>query len=273
MRVWIRRQAGALAAVVGLAGGLTGLTAQHSAAQATLPVRPGPEAFGFTQLFISPCGEPYRGKRGDPYPVALWFKQADLNHDGVIDKAEFLADHAGFFDALDSDGDGVLDGPEIAFYENQVVPDVLGPGHVTLLVPPRGGRDPGARALAALGDGEGELIHVQLGQGTANIPGTHPGDSYSPGDLAKGPGEDLGARRPPKKEYVGTAKYNFFGETEPVRAADTNLNGRVTKAEFLAAAERRFRLLDKRHDGKITMDELPLTAAQIELAKEEHRKP
>ncbi|WP_293384500.1 EF-hand domain-containing protein [Phenylobacterium sp.] len=262
-----------MAAAVGLAGGLAGLSAQHSAAQPPAPVRPGPEAFGFTQLFISPCGEPYRGKRGDPYPSALWFKQADLNHDGVVDKTEFMADHAGFFDALDSDGDGILDGPEIAFYENQVVPDVLGPGHVSLLVPPRG--DAGAPALAdaVLRGGEGRLILAQFGQGTSPVEGTHPNENYMPGDLARGPGQDLGARRPPPKEYVGTAKYNFFGETEPVRAADTNLNGRVTKAEFMAAAERRFKLLDKRHDGKLTMDELPLTVAQIELARQEHRKP
>src|SRR3569833_4463779 len=82
---------------------------------------------GFTQLFISPCGEPYRGRPGEPYPVALWFKQADLNHDGAVDRAEFRADHAGFFDALDADGNGVLEGAEIAFYEHRVVPDVLGP--------------------------------------------------------------------------------------------------------------------------------------------------
>ena len=91
-----------------------------------------PAAAGFTQLFISPCGEPYRGRPGDPYPVVLWFKQADLNHDGVVDRAEFRADHAGFFDALDADGNGVLEGPELAFYERQVVPDVLGPDRVSV---------------------------------------------------------------------------------------------------------------------------------------------
>src|SRR4051794_27014521 len=76
-----------------------------------------PQAAGFTQLFISPCGEPYRGRDADPYPVVLWFRQADANHDGAIDKAEFRADHAGFFDALDSDGSGYLDGTEVSFYE------------------------------------------------------------------------------------------------------------------------------------------------------------
>jgi len=30
-----------------------------------------PQAAGYTQLFMSPCGEPYRGRVGDPYPVAV----------------------------------------------------------------------------------------------------------------------------------------------------------------------------------------------------------
>src|SRR3569623_1260871 len=96
---------------------------------------------GFTQLFISPCGEPYRGRPGEPYPVALWFKQADLNHDGVVDKAEFRADHGGCFDALDADGNGVRDGTEGGFYEHKVVPDVYGPGtpRFGALGPARGG--------------------------------------------------------------------------------------------------------------------------------------
>jgi len=33
------------------------------------------------------------------------------------------------------------------------------------------------------------------------------------------------------------------------------------------AADRRFKLLDKRKDGKLTLDELPMTAAQAESAK------
>ena len=72
---------------------------------------------------------------------------ADLNHDGVIDRAEFRADHAGFFDALDANGDGVLDGPEVAFYESHVVPDVLGPSRTGPAHRSAGGSQPtGGRA-------------------------------------------------------------------------------------------------------------------------------
>jgi hypothetical protein len=247
----MRRRSLVLTVALGLAFGLSGAAVQPGQAQ-TGGAR-GPAAAGFTQLFISPCGEPYRGRPGEPYPVVLWFKQADLNHDGVIDRAEFRADHAGFFDALDADGDGVLEGPELAFYEQRVVPDILGPDVIALAAPDRMG------------------AKLFLAQITQTPEGGHPGDSSAHGYQvpggAKGPPEDLGSHRRAPKELIGAAAYGLLAEPEPVRAADTDLDGRVTKAEFLAAADRRFKLLDKRKDGKLTLDELPLTASQVQLAK------
>jgi hypothetical protein len=207
--------------------------------------RPGsPEAAGFTQLFISPCGEPYRGRPGDPYPVVLWFKQADLNHDGAIDLAEFRADHAGFFDALDADGNGVLDGTEVAFYANRVVPDVLGPLRQGALSP-----DP-------------RLILVQ-GQGPPGVPG----EDESPNGGVRGPLGGLGAQRPKPAQLEGAAAYGLLAEPEPVTAADANLDYRITKAEFLAAADRRFKRLDTKGAGKLTLADLPMTAAQAQAAR------
>jgi hypothetical protein len=187
--------------------------------------------------------------------VALWFKQADLNHDGVIDREEFRADHAGFFDALDADGNGYLDGPEIAFYEKRVLPDVFVPDQIGLLTGPS--RD-GA--------------YLFLAQITQQPEGGHPGEGTShgyqlPGGAKGPPGDDLGAHRPAKRELVAAAAYGLLAEPEPVRAADTDLDGRISKAEFLAAADRRFKLLDKRHDGKLTLDELPMTASQAAMGK------
>lgn len=248
MRRWV--------GVLALALGLAGAAARSGDAQ---PAAGSPAAAGFTQLFISPCGEPYRGRPGDPYPVALWFKMADLNHDGVIDRAEFRADHAGFFDALDGDGNGVLEGPELSFYEKQVVPDILGPDRVGLLTDP---------LQVPMREGA-RLILAQLPGGVGQAPeGSHPGEgrSYGP-DGAKGPLGDLGAQRPQRRALEGAAPYGLLAEAEPVRAADTDLDGRVTRAEFLAAADRRFKLLDKRGDGKLTLDELPTTASQAAMAR------
>jgi hypothetical protein len=246
----MRRRLGLLALALGLA--------EAAVAPAFAQTDSGPAAAGFTQLFVSPCGEPYRGRPGDPYPVGLWFKTADMNHDGVIDREEFRADHAGFFDALDADENGMLEGPELAFYESRVVPDVLGPGSISLLTRPQG---------APRRDGA-QLILAQGGAFAQTPEGGHPGEprGYNPGS-AKGVPNDLGARQPRRRELLGAAAYGLLAEAEPVRAADTNLDGRISKAEFRAAADRRFKLLDKREDGKLTLDELPPTAWQVAEGK------
>jgi EF hand/EF-hand domain pair len=259
----MRRQLGALTITLGLATLAFGAAADRSVAQGqTGGGRP------FTQLFVSPAGEPYRGKSGDPYPVALWFKQADLNHDGVITRDEFRADHKGFFEALDYDDAGFLDGPKIAFYESKVLPDLFAKA-MSQAAPRSGAGRPGvALAVDVPGQDGAQLIRVQS-SGIAGALGgpTNQNDTDTLG--AHGPMSGLGAHRKAPKELLGAAAYGLLQEAEPIRAADTNLDGLVSKAEFLAAADRRFALLDKRQDGKLTLDELPQTAVQIELAKQE----
>jgi EF hand domain-containing protein len=242
----MRRRLGLFTIVLGLAGlGAPPGTAQ-SVGNAHL-------VGGFTQLFISPCGEPYRGRPGEPYPVVLWFKQADLNHDGVVDHAEFLADHAGFFDALDSDGNGYLDATELAFYEHRVVPDVFGHDAKLGLVTPRSGE--------ALAERDGVRLILVQGTGQPHAEQAPPGP-----EGAQGPLGGLNAHRKAPRIWEGAAAYGLLAEPEPVAAADTDLDGRITKAEFQAAAERRFKLLDKRKDGKLTLDELPMTGSQAVAA-------
>jgi hypothetical protein len=258
----------ALTLTLALAGLTAIAAANHTVAQPNAGPAGGPQAAGFVQLFISPAGEPYRAKAGEPYPVALWFKQADANHDGVITREEFRADHAGFFYALDNDDAGFLDGPKVAFYERRLLPDVylasigaLAPRHDPLA---EAGRiEP---ASDPVGRDGARLILVQ----SANILGANANPdqrNYTGAGGAQGPIAGLNPTRPPKRQYEGAAYYGLLGEPEPVRGADTNLDGHVTKEEFLAAADRRFKLLDKRHDGKLTLDELPATPAQLAMAK------
>jgi hypothetical protein len=117
----------------------TGLPAGGSAA-ATPEARP--------TLFLSPAGEPFHADAGKPYPVSVWFAQADTNHDGKLTRDEFRADFARFFSVLDQNHDGVIDGLELQRYEQQVAPEVL-----PRLAQVQGGRpgergDAGERKLA-----------------------------------------------------------------------------------------------------------------------------
>ncbi len=79
-------------------------------------------------LFISPMGQPFRSASGQPYPVVQWFKAADADHDGKLDKAEFKADARGFFAVLDRNGDGMVTDSEIVFYETVLVPELNASG-------------------------------------------------------------------------------------------------------------------------------------------------
>jgi len=76
------------------------------------------------RVFISPSGEPFREPAGGRDPFDDWFDQADANHDGAIDRAEFRADAERFFHRLDANGDGVVDGFEINAYETKIAPEL-----------------------------------------------------------------------------------------------------------------------------------------------------
>ena len=76
------------------------------------------------QLFLSPMGEPFRAGPNDPYPSALWFAQADADHDGKLSRAEMLADADRFFGKLDKDHDGEITPDENRVYEDQIAPEI-----------------------------------------------------------------------------------------------------------------------------------------------------
>ncbi|MGZ3399436.1 MAG: hypothetical protein ACXWKX_09275 [Caulobacteraceae bacterium] len=76
-------------------------------------------------LFLSPAGKPFHADAGKPYPVMTWFAEADANHDGKLTKDEFRTDFTNFFNALDQDHNGAIDGVELQRYEQVVAPEVL----------------------------------------------------------------------------------------------------------------------------------------------------
>ena len=193
---------------------------------------------GIPNLFISPAGEPFRAERGQPYPVASWFAAADTNHDGRLSQEEFRADAARFFKVLDTDHNGEIDGFEVQNYERVIAPEI----------------NPQIEGLRF-----GEGMDLSLGRDQSN-----PDIGRSPSGSRR---EQAGDRRP-----EGAGVFGLLDEPEPVAAADTNFNGHITLAEFLAAADRRFDDLDKKKFGYLTLENLRKTPAQAALQRQAARR-
>jgi hypothetical protein len=211
--------------------------ALFAAASATADDGPGryPALPPVATLFISPSGQPFRAGPGEPYPVGQWFAQADKNKDGHLDRAEFRADAEAFFHILDENHDGVIDGFEVQDYEQKTAPEISGAY--------------GETSGFSSGSGGGRRRH---------------GGPDSPGGGGRGPSADSTA------VMQGAAVYGLLDEPEPVSATDLNLDGRITLAEFLVMADRRFDLLDAKHLGYLTLDTLPKTPAQIMSQPKKH---
>ncbi|HZC17495.1 MAG TPA: hypothetical protein VE309_12105 [Caulobacteraceae bacterium] len=207
-----------------------------------------------SNVFISPCGKPFRAPMAAPYPVVDWFKQADTNGDGKLDHAEFIADAEAFFKVLDLNGDGVLDGYEVSIYEHRIAPEILGyrvdVGALTPAWTPYG---PARLWLAQYGGG----IGGPEGEGLPPGPTSH--DDHEPTDH-------------PQKQSIdesgqGASPYGFFNAPEPVTAADIDFRGLVYKDNFLKLADRHFTVLDKDSAGYLVLAKLPKTLIQQRLSQ------
>jgi hypothetical protein len=182
------------------------------------------------RLFISPSGEPFRGEGG----LARWFAQVDTNHDGAITLEEFRADALHSFKVLDLNGDGVIDGIELQHYEHEVVPEI----GVMAFDEPNGGPRPSR--------------HQPVGGRTGSGSGRHTGAADDPAQLLA----DQASRPVPAAGRDGAARYSLLNEPEPISAADTDVDGKVTLAEWMAQTDRRFAKLDHQKTGRLTMESL-----------------
>jgi len=200
----------------------------------------GPPRQPRRSLFISPAGEPFRAEPGAPYPVAAWFAGADTDHDGALTRDEFVADALRFFDRIDGDHSGVIDGFEVSAYETQVAPEILQGFQ-------GGGDGPSARGR---GGSRGDRGGHRGGRGAGGPPGG--GGGRRGGGLIGG-------------MLQGATPYSLLAEPEPVMASDGDFDRRITRAEATKAAKARFALLDKDGDGKLRLAELPQTPLQARL--------
>jgi len=204
-------------------------------------------------VFIAPTGRVYREKLGLPYPVVDWFRAADANHDGKIDKAEFVADAEAFFKVIDRNGDGFITPLEASFYEQRIAPEILG-YRVDV------GSAGAARALRST------LLWSVQTAGAPDRPGSiDPGGDNRSDDLPH-------ALHKLDESGAGASPFSFFDEPEPVMAADLSFRGVVSKADYLRLAGIHFATLDPQARGYLTLDSLPETPMQKRLAKSQRRR-
>ncbi|MEP7005779.1 MAG: EF-hand domain-containing protein [Sphingomonas bacterium] len=194
------------------------------------------------RLFISPMCEPFRSEKGGADPVDLWFQQADTNHDCALSRDEFQKDASRWFAVLDRGHDGEIDPDDIEFYETIVAPEIRVGGASA-----GGGGRGGMRGSGGRGGGG----HHGGGMGGG---GGHRGGGGSGGGDA---GEQSGGRTRVTEGKQGAARYGFFDYPEPITVADTNFNRGIDPMEFRKAADDRFDMLVRGHDGLIHRADLP----------------
>lgn len=167
--------------------------------------------------FISPMGEPFRGKVGGKDAFVDWFQQADRNRDGILVLGEFMADAERFFARIDLNHDGQIDPDEMVQYEWEFAPEIQVNAKLQ-------------RARAAPGAGEdAPKRRLRRGQGE---------EAYDPDALQ------------------GAARYALLNIPQPVAAADADLNRAVSLDEFRNAATARFRILDVGQRGQLNLRDL-----------------
>lgn len=199
-----------------------------------------------TAMFISPFGEPFTSEPGQPWPTADWFIGVDRNLDGEVLFDEFTADGRRWFDELDENRSGTLEPAELTAYEARLRRLARGPEAGSR--PGRGGRD--GRGRGAREGGDPPTPMALAGPAPQNGP---------PGGARRGGGGEAGGG------YGPVAEAGFFNLPQPVKAADVNVDQRVTAEEWAAATERWFVALDTDRDGRLTLNGLPRTPLQARV--------
>lgn len=173
--------------------------------------------------FISPMGEPFRGRVGGRDAFVAWFVQADSNHDNTLTLNELQADADRFFAKLDLNRDGQIDPDELVQYEWEIAPEIQ--------------------------------VNSRFKRPGAPVIRDDPLSLDAPANGKRHRNRDREAAYDPDG-LQGASRYALLNMPEPVAAADANLNRAISLSEFRQAAIIRFQLLDGRHQGKLTLQDL-----------------
>jgi hypothetical protein len=214
-----------------------------------------PEGHGPRRLFISPSGEPYRTLDG----MGAWLTQADTNQDGAVTLAEFRADAMRYFKVLDTNGDGVIDGQEVRAYEQNIVPEIT---HIGIDDGSGGGGKPQGGGGGGGGHGGGGGMGGGgmggggrgggMGGGGGRGGGGMGGGGHGGGGQSDSSSTSASTQHMQPAGSEGASRFSLINQPEPILAADTNVDGRVTLDEWMKATNHRFEVLDKAKTGKLT---------------------
>lgn len=185
-------------------------------------------------LFVSPAGKPFRPdlSKSDQHPMGLWFSSVDGDGDGKISAEEFRADFESTFSEYDEDGNEQIDAFEIRRYEQEIFPEIL--------TPTVGG-------YGRSGSKDTKSSQRRGGKGGGR------GDKGGRG--GKGRSENANGNSN-ARPVGGAARFGLLPIYHPLLDADSDISWRVSKAEFMKAAEDRFRLLDTDQAAALTLEVL-----------------
>ena len=200
----------------------------------------------FWAPFISPMGEPFRPRAAGDDMLAAWFHKADRNGDGFLTVDEMQADAERFFATLDTDNDGEIRSEELVHYEWEVAPDVQVMSRT--------------RPAAA---GPADSSHSSRADSDSS---SRNGAGYSGRRKSRfRTGNDYG--------FEGAGRYALLDMPEPVAAADTGFDGKISLDEFRQAAARRFAILDVQQQGKLTLAGLEALLPSMRSAGHPKKRP
>ena len=173
-------------------------------------------------VYLSLMGEPFWTDEAGKAPFDQWLEMADQDGDGMISKAEFRKDADAFFESLDTSGDHVIDGQEMAKYEQ------LAPGK------------------------------TRAAGGAGRIPSSARPTPTPSSPVEDGMVAIVSAGNVPSATRIhpGGGPIDYTNLPQPVAMADRNIDGRVTADEFRKTADMRFANYDLNKDGKLSAREL-----------------
>jgi Ca2+-binding EF-hand superfamily protein len=225
----------------------------------------GGAAFAGQAEQAAPAGPGGHGGRGHGMMM-----RADTNGDGMISRAEFMAQADARFARMDKNGDGVITADEMGGMA---------------------GRGPGGGLMAADTIHDGKISHAEFAaQAAARFARLDAnGDGQiSPDEMKatmermheamgghRGPGGPGGAMMPPPPggPMGGTMSGGGHHGHGMLERLDTNHDGRISRDEMRADMDRHFDKLDTNHDGFIDKAEMDAARDHMKqhMGKRMHR--